>query len=242
MDKVSVILPSMNRPSLLKQAVKQLFLTTYGKHDIELILIIDGDETAVREIFYLMPQLDNDFAGNSGFKNWFVNLSYSPTSRGALNSWNIGLKKSTGNIIFPSGDDGFPHGNWLDYALESHRDKLQSYGMVGFNDLMHNANLTIATTVLFDRKFCQDHLGGVVTYPVYNYYCVDMELNARARNVGKFYWDERAIVEHLHSANGKRPLDDNDRIRMENNWMEIDNKIFQERKLQGFPNNFEAVI
>jgi len=110
------------------------------------------------------------------------------------------------------------------------------------NDLAYDGNTQLATMLLFDRQYCKDHMGGVIAPPVYKYYCVDSEWNAKAKSLGRFYWDERAKVEHLHSSHGKRPVDDLDKEKMDAGWMEIDNKIFEERKAQGFPVTWRPVI
>jgi hypothetical protein len=85
-------------------------------------------------------------------------------------------------------------------------------------------------------------MGGVIAPPVYKYYCVDSEINAKAKSLNKFYWDERSIVEHLHSAHLKRPIDLHDRLREQENLMEIDNKTFNDRLSRGFSIEWEPVI
>jgi len=145
-------------------------------------------------------------------------------------------------MLFPAGDDTLFHAGWLDYALETHTVKLDKYGCVGLNDGAYDGNKQVATTLLFDRKFCKEQFWGVIAVPNYYYYCVDLELNERAKRVGKFYWDERAVVEHLHSAHGKRPLDSVDQYKMDSGWIETDNILFEERKRLNFPNDFLPVI
>lgn len=230
--KTSVILVSCNRKNLLLQAVTSLYNTT--KHlSLELILVIDGDKESVFEIENYLKDKKTD--------NWYYIIDYSEKRRGALASWNYGLSLSTGDFIFPSGDDQFFHGNWLDIALKAHEQKLNGYGMIAVNDKVANGNV-LGTTLLFDRKFCIEVLGGVCTYPDYNYFYIDNELNERAKNKNKFYWCQESIVEHIHPGAGKRAKDTLDKEREENNFIEVDKQIFLKRKSLNFPNNFTPAI
>jgi hypothetical protein len=159
--------------------------------------------------------------------------------QGALKGWNTALWHSSGELLFPLGDDNWCHEGWLESVLECH-SQLGGYGVVGLNDLMHDGNNHISTP-FFDRDFCIDHLGGVIAFPVYNYYNVDTEIMWRARRAGKLLWCPGAVCEHIHPANNKRAEDDIDRQKT-NDWMVIDGKIFEQRKGSGFPDDFEPVI
>jgi len=198
--------------------------TTIG-FPLEVVSVIDWDEYSM-DIAY----------------NYSNVMDFSYKRRGALWAWNRGLQISTGDIIVPAGDDQLFYENWLDYALASHQDRLQGYGVVGMNDLAYDGNTQLATMFLFDREYCRKEMGGIFAPPAYHYYCVDSEWNAKAISLGKFYWDSRSQVEHLHSAHGKRPVDSHDLERQENNYMELDNKTFEERKAQGFPVTWEPLI
>ena len=204
--------------------LESLKTTTQG-FELEVIALIDDDNESVKIAL--------------GF-GCLVNPSN--VKRGAIDCWNIGLKMCHGDLIVPAGDDQIFHDNWLKYAIESHIEKLNSSGVVGMNDLAYNGNTQLATMILFDRQYCKDHMGGVIAPPVYNYYCVDSEINAKAKSLNKFYWDERSIIEHLHPAFGKREPDEHDKYREEKNFMELDNKIFDDRKSRGFPIEWDGLI
>lgn len=222
---ISIIIPTCERPEMLENMLKSIDLTT-SRNEREVIVIIDGDYDSAH------------VAVGHGCNV----IDFSQDKRGALFCWNRGLQLSSGDMICQSGDDQVFHDGWLGYALESHAGQLGGYGVVGMNDLAYDGNTQLATMVIFDRKFCKDHLGGVIAPPVYNYYCVDSEINAKAKLLGKFYWDKRAIAEHLHCAHGKRPLDAHDQERLDKNYEAIDGKIFEERKALGFPITWEPVI
>lgn len=197
--------------------------TSHG-YELEVIAVIDEDEES---------------AGIAvGMKVHIVD--FCREKRGALKAWNTALFLSKGSIIVPAGDDQIFHPNWLDYALESHREKLNGYGVVGMNDMAYDGNLQLATMFLFDRKYCKEVMGGIFAPPMYRYYCIDSEWNEKAKKHGAFFWDERAKVEHLHSAHNKRPVDSIDLEKQ--GWMEEDNKTFEERKTQGFPVTWQPII
>lgn len=221
--KVSILVATHGRPKMFGFMLDSLQTTTL-EHDIEVVAAIDDDPLA------------RDIAYGYGVET----VDYSSVRRGALNAWNRALKLSTGDVLVPAGDDQIFHPNWIEYALESHREKLNGYGVVGMNDLAYDGNTQLATMFLFDRKYCKEVMGGVLCPPVYKYYCVDSEWNEKAKKHGAFFWDERAKVEHLHSAHNKRPVDSIDLEKQ--GWMEEDNKTFEERKAQGFPVTWQPII
>lgn len=220
---ISFIVPSCHRPEMLRNMLKSLFATTQG-YDIEVIAVIDEDieSVAIAELYEVV-------------------VDYSKIRRGALNCWNEGLAQSEGEIIVPCGDDQLFYPKWLDYALESHDKQLNGYGVVGMNDLAYNGNTQVATMFLFNRTYCKEVMGGIFAPPAYHYYRVDSEWNEKAKMLGKFYWDERSIVEHIHAAHGKRPVDTTDGFKDEE-WMESDRIIFEDRKFRGFPVEWESMI
>lgn len=223
--KISVIIPTCYRPQMFLDMLESLEETTKG-YDIETIAIVDKDYETCKIAIFNCSTFDFD-----------------PSNmRGGVYCWNRGLALSSGDIIVPAGDDQRFYPNWLDYALESHREKLGGYGVVGMNDLAYDGNLQLATMFIFDRTYCREVMGGVIAPPVYRYYNVDSEINAKAKSLNRFYWDERSIVEHLHSAHGKRAFDQHDKYREQENLMEIDNKTFNDRLSRGFPIEWEPVI
>jgi len=230
--KTSVNLITCDRPHLAMQAVTTLYETT--KHlNVELVMVVDGDDKTVHDV--------NKFLEDKLSDTWSCIIDYSPQRRGALWSWNHGLSLTTGDILFPSGDDQLFHPNWLDLALECHEKHLDGYGMVAVNDLFWDGNV-LGTTMLVDREFCIDHLGGTWAYPEYNYFYIDNELNERAKLAGRYVWCPESIVEHFHPCRGKRPRDMHDEERDAQDFGRIDKQIFERRKAAGFPNNFEPAI
>lgn len=230
MEKISIILPSYKRHALLLGVLQNIESQVSSSYDIEVIVVND-----------------NDTVGNNLATDYlFHTKKYTGMAVATLDklghhaAWNLGLSLATGNLFVHMGDDGRFHGNALEQVYNAHTDKLAGYGMVAFNDLNLNGDTQVGTHVLFDRQFCKDVLGGVMVVPHYKGYCVDLEFNDRARAVGKYYWCSTAILEHLHSSNGKRELSEGELDRVQ--YSETDTRLYNTRKAAGFPNDFDPVI
>jgi glycosyltransferase involved in cell wall biosynthesis len=225
--KVSILIPNMGRTEMFIEMLESLHRTTNYINGVEIETVIVMDVYSRAAIYAT---------------NYNVIIDYSLTKRGALWAWNRALQLSSGEYIVPAGDDQIFHDGWIETALSSHERMLRGYGVLGMNDLAYNGNTQVATMFLFDRLYCKKEMGGIFAPPVYNYYCVDSEWNEKAKLLGRFYWEEKSVVEHLHSAHGKREIDELDREKMDEGWMEIDNKTFEERKAQGFPITWQPII
>lgn len=227
---ISIIVPTCKRPQMLNHMLQSLKDTANIGIDLEVIVIVDDDIVSA----------------NIAMENKCHIVEHSKKKRGALYCWNRGLQLATStsphDIIIPAGDDQVFHLDWLKYALESHQEHLGGYGVVGMNDLAYDGNTQLATMFLFDRAYCKEQMGGVIAPPVYLYYNVDSEWNAVAKELNRFYWDDRSKVEHLHSAHSKRPVDEHDLERLSLNMAEMDNKVYEERKAQGFPVTWKPII
>lgn len=220
--KVSVFFAVSGRPEMFNEALYSLYKTTRG-YDLDVVAAIDADQRSW------------DFASGYGVRVW-----YKASRRGALQAWNDAFSMCSEDILIPAGDDQLFHPDWLTIALEAHRTHCKGFGVVGMNDLAYKPPQT-ATMFLFDRAYCKEVMGGVFAPPMYKYYCIDSEWNEKAKKHGAFYWEEKSIVEHLHSAHNKRPVDATDALK-EDMWMEIDNVVFESRKAQGFPVTWESLI
>lgn len=219
---ISVFVATSGRPAMFRAMLGSLYRTTQGQ-DVEVVAVIDADYEAW------------DIAGEFGCRVWFRQKKL-----GALQAWNDALTMTNGDLLVPAGDDQIFHPNWLEYALDAHRTRVNGFGVVGMNDLAYNGNTQVATMWLFDREYCKEVMGGVFAPPPYKYFSVDREWNEKAKMLGKFWWEEKSIVEHLHSAHGKRPVDELDLEKQ--GWMEEDNIAFEHRKAQGFPIEWQSII
>ncbi len=186
-----------------------LFETTKGI-EVEASIVIDESVESLEIATY--------FA-----KEHPVVISYSPTRRGAVNCWNIGLRQARANLYVHQGDDLTYQDGWLDIALKSHQDHLQGFGLLGLNDSMHNGN-EMATHFLYDLRFVKEIMGGVMAPPLVRYYGIDSISNELAKQAGRFYWESSAIVRHIHPANSGRLLDETD-MSHQDFWTEDQNAM-----------------
>ena len=220
---ISIFVATSGRPTMFRAMLESLRVTK-GEHEVEVVAAIDADPVAW------------DVANEYGVRVW-----YKSSRRGALNAWNDAFTMAAGDLLVPAGDDQVFHPGWLDYALDAHRTRVNGSGVVGMNDLAYNGNTQVATMFLFDRAYCKEHMGGVFAPPCYDYLCVDLEWNDKAKMLGKFYWCEESIVEHLHSAHGKRPFDELD-AEKDSAMHQRDTKTFEDRKSRGFPVEWSSLI
>jgi glycosyltransferase involved in cell wall biosynthesis len=104
MAKVSVIIPTFNRPSLLEEAVRSVLAQTYLYHEI--IIVDDGSraecQAKIRDLTRLGPR---------------IFIHYFPSNRGAAAARNFGLKNAKGNYILFLDDDDLIHPQMLESSL-----------------------------------------------------------------------------------------------------------------------------
>lgn len=230
MDRISLILPSYYRHNMLRGVLENITNQRSNNYELEVVIVTDDDVIGAK--------ISDEFSLTN---HDIYTIRASSTERlGQLAAWNYGLTLARGNYFVHMGDDGRFHGNALELAYNTLKDRFQGYGMVAFNDWNLNGDTQVGTHVIFNRQFCKDVLGGVMVVPHYKAYCVDLEFNERAKSVGRYYWCQQAILEHLHSSNGKRETFPEELEKVP--FTEDDMRLFNERKSRGFPDDFEPVI
>lgn len=235
MDKISIVIPSYCRPQLLRECLDSIGYNTSltNEYEIEVVVVVDDD---INTLIACEHELRSD-----KFK---LLALYTARKTSNIAAWNEGTRIATGNIFLHFGDDSILAPGALSLVYNKWVE-MGRYGLVGFNDLMHSPQADtgmpiVITTPLYDRDFCRHYLGGVMVVPHYKAYCADLEFHQRALKSGKVAWLEDAIAEHKHSANGKRPLDEFEKLKV--NYWDYDTILFQVRKAAGFPDDFEPVI
>lgn len=218
--RVSCVIPTRLRAAQARRCVDSFFTTTQGR-DVECIVVVDNDPATV-EAMKGSPAiiLDNEMR------------------RGAIRSWNIGLKAVSGDVIVRGADDLYWKWGWLDAALAALKTLLGESGMVGLNCLDRDDD--IASHFLITRKCIVELMGGVLAVPHYHHYWSDPEMVERAKRADCYVLAPEAIVEHRSHMAGKAP---NDMTYAEAlRWFHKDAAIYDERLAAGFPNDYEAVI
>lgn len=221
--KLSVIIPTRLRPDLLLSGLESLWQTTRG-YEVETIVIVDNDPKTYKRLLN-EPRI--------------TMLLHNDKRVGAIKSWNMGATLATGDIFTTGSDDVHYEPDWLKLAYNAHQNKLDGYGLVAMNSYIHDINIQSGGTI-FDRKFCKDHMGGVMYCPHYRALFADKEVDLRAKRAGRFYPCPLSVVLHLHPCESRRKVDANDKWR-DRQWTK-DETLFNKRELAGFPDDFEPVI
>jgi|SRR3990172_2269788 len=219
---VTVIIPTRIRPKMMLKCLGSLWKTTKD-YEVETVVIVDND-----------PQTYEALLNQP-----ITKLIYNEEHLGAIPSWNKGLAVAEGDMFHPSNDDVLYRSGWLKHALKVHRERLDGYGFIALNSRIHDLDVQ-SGGMLFDRKFCKDHLGGVMFCPYYRHLFADKEVDLRAKVAGRFQPCYKAVAFHMHPCERRRPVDANDIWR--DKFWPYDEAIFNVRQNNGFPDDFEAVI
>jgi glycosyltransferase involved in cell wall biosynthesis len=107
--RVSVVIPTYKRPSLLRKCLHALYNQVFNKFDYEIIVVSDGPDTstlyAMRNFLVLaFPKID------------YVQL---PEKKGPAAARNAGWKKASGDLIAFTDDDCIPDIYWLKNLYET---------------------------------------------------------------------------------------------------------------------------
>ena len=201
--KVSVIIPSRNRPERLQKSIASLLETTRD-HNIEIICVLDSDDTASHELVKGLPVRIVENAD--------------PSLMG-IPKWNMGAAVARGEWLVTGADDVVWLPGWLD---DGHSDG------------------RFATHYMVTRQFAIDHLGGVLQIPAYKSWYSDIEVYERAVRAQLYVFATDAHIEHKHAAFKEVPEDE---IYQRGEPHHTDDmRIYKQRREDGFPNDFEAVI
>jgi glycosyltransferase involved in cell wall biosynthesis len=215
--KISFLLPSAYRPRELRRAIDTIFDSI--NQPAEICVSIVADDPASRSVV--------DQAGSVTFDT----RSPADYQRGAVWAWNRLYRKATGDVIALWADDLVPEPGWLEHALKA-LDQIGGHGLIGLNDLSSDGDI-YAAHWLADRAFVEDELRGVMYPPMYRSWWADREVTDRAREMGRYRWARRAIVEHLNYTFGKARIDRTYQDARAN--YETDRIIYEMRKADGFP-------
>ena len=104
MAKVSVIIPTFNRPALLEEAVRSVLAQTCPDHEI--IIVDDGSRAEWRSRIAKMEQLGGR-----------ISVYHCPSNRGPAATRNFGLEKASGDYILFVDDDDLIHPRMLESCL-----------------------------------------------------------------------------------------------------------------------------
>lgn len=221
------ILPTLNRTKKLLNCLDSIAETTQDYYeDVNIILVTQDFESTQK----IQEGVSDERFGKIKFKVVSKVVS-------AIEGWNIGLQASSRgeknwNIL--TADDLIFYPKWWQNALST-----LNYGFIGLNDMSGHYEGNASHYMMTDQ-FIRMHNGGVLVIPCYQTWYTDVETCERAKIAGKYVYAVTSLVEHNHPDWGKSSLDDTYKLRISKR--EEDRLLYEERKKQGFPNDFKNII
>jgi len=137
-----------------------------------------------------------------------------------------------GDMVCFLADDTVPQKNYLKNALDKMLRFPDGWGLVGFNDCIHDGN-GLATHWLGHKKLLP-HIGGEFFHTGYYHRFCDNELTDRARMIDRYVWAEDAIVEHRHPVNLKAKWDADYRRVYSPRYRIHDGVLYHKRRSAGY--------
>jgi glycosyltransferase involved in cell wall biosynthesis len=101
--KISVVIPTYNRPYLLNNCLKALANQTLISNDYEIIVVSDGHDMNTEKVI-------NQFRAEQNVELFFYSL---PSKKGPAAARNLGWQNANGHLIAFTDDDCLPDTNWL---------------------------------------------------------------------------------------------------------------------------------
>lgn len=176
---------------------------------------------------------------NAGYSNYEVIVEKDDPAnpQGAPKVLKRGVDRSAGELVMFLGDDTIPAPNFLYNAVVSmHKHFPDLDGLIGLNDTLWPGG-AVATHWLASKKLLP-YLNNEFFHTGYNHLSCDNELTERCRQIGKYFWEERAVVVHDHtSAHGwsDETYDEHYRRVYQYDTMRKDRQLLEKRsKLLGF--------
>ncbi len=212
---ISVIMPTKDHPVEAVSCIHKLFSSTQD-FNIECIVVAYPDKKSQK----VFEDLDTNH-----------NITVIWDTCGRIPAWNMGAAIAKGDYIHGSSDDFDYQSGWLNNVMDYMSDlSSDSYVKINSNPSHKNpSKVWWAEIGIGHRDFFKNHLGGVLVVPHYKAIFTDLEISERAKNAGVFHVSDSFIK---HDWNGPAP-----------GHLQIhDQRMYQQRKSQGFPSNYDPVI
>jgi glycosyltransferase involved in cell wall biosynthesis len=119
-ERITVVIPTYNRSTLLIKCIKALEAQTLPKSDFEVIVVSDGKDALTEGA--LQPWL----------KHSSLNLRFfsTPSRQGPAGARNLGWRNATHPIVAFTDDDCIPSANWLE-SLQPHFEYKEFLAVTG---------------------------------------------------------------------------------------------------------------
>ena len=215
MTKVSIIIPSRDRPASLVRAIDSI-RATQGDHEVEIIVVLDEPDVASQEA---MQQRSDVQVIVSGPGDAYLGK---PQAKN-----NLGYAAATGEWFVTGTDDiTFDSQGWIDECL-----RVNLGGMVGLSDGGIDPNwccvLWMAT-----KEYIDTVMRGYFGLPWYNVWWADVEWSHRAAIAGVYAPCTTIKLTHYHWARHNAP--DDAIYALARTLVAADEKTFGRRQKRGF--------
>ena len=178
LPSVDIILPTLNRPARLREALAWIRATSPFAGVI--VVTPDRESLAIARDFGY-PTIR---AGGTG-----------------VQKWNLGAEASTADWLTNGADDSFHQAGWFEAALAVDRG-----GYVGLRDAADSTHEWFEHYLL-SRAFRTQHAGGCLMLPCYQSQYADVEMHWRAVRAGVVAATSAIVVDHRHWTNGGAAFD-----------------------------------
>lgn len=200
--KISILLPTRQRPDGLKRVYESAMETADSPKDIEVVCYIDENDGSYDSID--LPHLTK-VIGPREF-NGIVNLSI---------MWNKCWQNATGEVFMHCGDDiVFRTKGWDTAVKEAINARPGKIAFVWCNDISPESQRNEFGTHGFVHKNWTDTIGRFVP-PYFASDYNDTYLNEVSRRLGVQTYIHHQITEHMHYSLGKAEIDTNTKERLD---------------------------
>ncbi len=218
--KVSIIVPTLSRPTQLRRNMERLLETVRGM-DAEIIIAAEVNRSSVEAV-----------------KDLPMTALFQEEWQGSVAGWNRGAVAAKGDVLVTGADDIWWHDGWLERGLDAMHRGGTIY--VGLNDCIWNGNTGLVTHWMITRQGAIDLTGGCLHIPHYKTAWSDQEVRERVLRAGQFQWCARAVLEHQHYVVGAAHVDKCYLIQKQ--YMDSDGETYRARAAAGFPDDFAPVL
>jgi glycosyltransferase involved in cell wall biosynthesis len=225
MVKITVILPTYNRPDILPETLSCLHKQTIENESLEILVIDDGGTPVTRSIV-------------QGFSNKFRDIRYlSQEQRGQSSARNLGIKNAHGRLLFFIGDDILLAPDVLEihekFHARSSYDRTVLFGNIvldprvesdpfvnwlcsggpqnNFSDLKESGSVPFSKVETAHLSVPREHALGAVFDERLRYYENHVWANMLNQRGFKFHYIKEAVSRHYHPTTleqyGKRAFE-----------------------------------
>lgn len=168
----------------------------------------------------------------------WVSVTLSQEADTSIKAYNLGLSLSPDYDVYIVGaDDLEAQDRWYENLLPF-LDPSRAL-LVGINDGIQNPS-SYPTHFAVTRRFITDLNGGVLVCPHYWSWYADIEIWNRAVRAGAYSFANDSYLLHRH-VNYTGAAKDETARRAERHQLN-DSNIFEDRKLRGFPDDFQRIL